>query len=99
MSAAKPKYLPKPRYWTDTQVAARLNCSISHFAKKKEKFYLDGMPKPDPLHDNKTDSKALERWCDRRSGLIVSVTGNVEVEGVDRALERVRSHHHGTGHV
>lgn len=70
MSAPKQKFTPKPRHWTDTQVAIRLGCSMSWFSANKANLYRAGMPKPDPLLGNKTDSKALERWCDARSGLV-----------------------------
>jgi hypothetical protein len=74
VTAAKPKFTPKPRYWTDLQVAARLGCSLSWFSENKAGLYRAGMPKPSPLFGNKTDSKALERWCDLYSGLVDQVT-------------------------
>lgn len=60
MSTPKPKFTPKPRYWTDAQVAARLNMSVSYFSEHKLRLYRAGMPQPDELFGGKTDAKALD---------------------------------------
>lgn len=94
MPAAKKKYRPKPRYWSDAQVAARLNMSANYFSQHKTRFYKAGMPMPDALMRG-TDSKALELWCDARSNLIdpTKVSGGQ----FDRSLQRVEGIHGAPG--
>lgn len=95
MPSPKPKFTPRPRYWTETQVAARLGCSLSWLGENKAMLYRAGMPKPDPLFGNKTDSKALSRWCDLRSGLVDRI-GEVQPD-YDEFSARVREMAGGAG--
>ena len=92
MSAPKAKFTPKPRYWTDAQVAARLNMSVSYFSEHKLQLYRAGMPQPDELFGGKTDAKALEAWCNRRSGLIDAIN---RASDPDPFAERVQGQRHG----
>lgn len=92
MTAAKAKHTPDPRYWTDVQVAARLNMSVSYFASQKLSLYRAGMPQPDGLFGGKTDAKALEAWCDRRAGLIDALGQSSEP---DPFAERIEGRRHG----
>lgn len=89
MTAPKVKFLPKPRHWTDVQIAAHLGMSQSYFSETRENLYAAGMPRPDPLFGNKTDSKALRLWEDRRAGLIDRMSGTSDTQPRDIALERV----------
>mgnify|MGYP003655150724 FL=1 len=75
MSTVKFKPVPEPRGWTQAQVAARLGRSSSWLRKNKDALYRNGMPRPDPLLGNATDSKALEAWMDHRSGLTAQLSG------------------------
>lgn len=89
MTAQKSKFTPKPRDWTDVQIAAYLNMSVSYFSAHREELYAQGMPRPDPLFGNKTDSKALRVWKDRRSGLVDRQRVSTDTPGRDVSLERV----------
>src|SRR5688500_4510971 len=73
MGSMKPKPRVPARYWTDAQLCERMNCSRGWFATHKEILYRAGMPMPDPVMGNKTDKRAFEAWCDRRSGLVASL--------------------------
>lgn len=92
MTAPKQKFIPKPREWTDAQVAARLNMGMSDFEKKRDTLYMAGMPRPDPLFGNKTDSKALEHWLDMRSRLVDPKAASNE-NPPDLSLEMARRVH------
>lgn len=94
MPAAKPKYMPDPRGWTQEQVAARLNVSVGWLLENRENLYRAGMPRPDAGMANRTDSKALEAWMDRRSGLI---DWNAGTSDADPFAERIRGSVHGEG--
>lgn len=96
MPAPKQKFTPKPRYWTDTQVAARLNVSVNYFCANKKKYYEADMPQPDRLMGG-TDSVALEHWCNVRSGLVDRFSKDAGQS--DLALQRVRERAHGAGHA
>jgi len=69
MAVAKPKYIPEPREWSDAQVAARLNMSLTYFHDHRAELVAAGMPDRDALLAGRTDSKALELWLDGRSGI------------------------------
>jgi hypothetical protein len=86
MNAPKPKPLIEPRGWTVAQVAARLGVSASWFSEHREDLYINGFPRPDAL-TNRTDSRAVERWLDMRSGLAAN-----DDLGFDPFLEGVRNH-------
>lgn len=92
MSAPKLRVVPDPRYWTDAQVAARLNMSVNYFSTHKAQLYRAGMPQPDELFGGKTDAKALEAWCDRRAGLIDAIGRSSEP---DPFAERIEGRRHG----
>ena len=100
MTAPKQKYTPSPRGWTLEQVATRLGVSISWFQERRKSLYEANFPRPDAL-TGRTDSKALERWMDMRSGLVDQLTGRgaESGSGFDEALRRVRGLTHGTGHA
>ena len=68
MTKAKPKYTPPPRGLDDYQLATRLNWGVSRFKKDRPKLEKEGFPKKDPLLGT-TDSEAVERWYDSRSGI------------------------------
>jgi transcriptional regulator with XRE-family HTH domain len=85
--SAKPKFMPEPRGWTQEQVATRLGVSLSWFSENRETLYSAGLPRADKL-TGRTDSKAVERWMDLRSGLIDQLAG--AAPDFDPVLARVR---------
>lgn len=78
--AAKPKFIPDPRYWTEYQLACRLNKSVQWLRQHRERLEGQGLPKPDP--DFGYDSEAVERWLDLRSGLRTPSPSDQEQEAL-----------------
>jgi len=69
MPAAKPRYMPPPRYWNKTQVAAYFGKCDDWFGKaKREELEAKGFPHYDALIGG-WDSVAIKAWDDRRNGL------------------------------
>lgn len=69
MAAPKPRYTPSPRVWNEFQVASRLNHGLEWFRKNRSELEgKDGFPGKDNRLGG-WDSKAIELWLDRRSGL------------------------------
>lgn len=95
MTAAKPKFRPEPRGWTDLQVAAYLNMSATYFSDRKADLYAAGMPKPDELLGKKTDADALKLWLDKRSGLVDArlESGPKSIELIERIKARYGQTH------
>lgn len=85
MSAPKPRSAVSNRGWTNAQVAQRLGVSISWLQENRANLEKEGFPKADQLLAGRTDSKAVELWLDRRSG----IAANDDI-GFDIALQRVR---------
>lgn len=71
MTTPKPRYIPPPRAWNEAQVAARLNRGLEWFRKNRVTLEKDGFPRKDTLLDG-WDSKAIDLWMDRRSGLVLA---------------------------
>jgi len=85
MAHAKPKFIPSPRPWNEYQVAARLNRGSEWFRVNRAALEAEGFPRKDRLLDG-WDSKAIEAWLDRRSGLLTPVN-----DAESQALEAIRA--------
>lgn len=85
MTAAKVRSLVPNRGWTNTQVAQRLGVSVTWLQENRAHLEKEGFPKADQLLAGRTDSKAVELWLDRRSG----IAANDDL-GFDVSLQRVR---------
>lgn len=72
MAHAKPKFIPSPRSWNEFQVATRLNRGTEWFRSNRKALEAEGFPSRDTLLDG-WDSKAIEAWMDKRSGLGASI--------------------------
>ncbi len=66
---------------------------MSDFEKKRSALYAAGMPRPNPLFGNKTDSKALDLWIDRMSNLIDPATASNENPSQDISLQMAQRSH------
>jgi len=84
MAHAKPKFTPPPRSWNEYQVATRLNRGTEWFRSNRQRLESEGFPSRDTLLDG-WDSKAIEAWMDRRSGL--NESGN---DAERKMLEAIR---------
>ncbi len=89
MPKPKPRFVPNPRPWNEFQVAARLNRGVEWFRKHRMTLEVEGFPRKDPLLDG-WDSKAIEEWLDRRSGLSTSTLLNAETQALE-AVRRART--------
>lgn len=58
-----------PRIWSAAAVAKRLGMSPGTFGKRQGELSAAGFPMRDPILQG-WDSAAVERWLDRRSGLV-----------------------------
>lgn len=72
MSRAKPDFTPSPQVWNAYQVAAFLNISEETFRTRRPMLEAAGFPRYDTVMAG-WYSGAIERWMDRRSGLVSSV--------------------------
>jgi hypothetical protein len=89
MPKPKPHFIPQPRPWNEFQVAARLNRGVEWLRKHRSALEQEGFPRKDPLLDG-WDSKAIEEWLDRRSGLEASPAINAEAQALE-AIRRART--------
>ncbi|TAL01852.1 MAG: hypothetical protein EPO08_09180 [Rhodospirillaceae bacterium] len=91
----KPKFMPEPRGWNKTQVAARLGISPSRFSELAIELLRAGFPQPDPI-TGKTDGDAVNAWMDSRSPVLASrSTANsdrldAEIEAWAEGLKKLR---------
>jgi len=85
MPKPKPQFTPTPRPWNEFQVASRLNRGVEWLRKSRAALEAEGFPRKDLLLDG-WDSKAIETWLDRRSGLDDVPYNNAEA----KALEALR---------
>ena len=68
MTAARPRYTPLPRLLSERAIAAMLDKGYTKFREIRPQLEAEGFPKIDKLIGG-TDSVAVNRWLDRRSGL------------------------------
>ena len=86
MSRPKPQFTPDPRTWNEYQVACRFNKGVEWFRTHRRGLERAGFPLFDELVDG-WDSRAIEAWFDRRSGLAAQSSQNEweEAYGEDHA--------------
>ena len=85
MPKPKPTFIPDPRFYTAYQVATLLGKSGTWFKTRRANLERRGFPKRNELIDG-WDAKAIEHYCDLKSGIRQPVS-NVETE--EDILERL----------
>jgi hypothetical protein len=75
VSRAKPAFVPAPRIWTAYQVACRLGISEETWRRRREAWEAQGFPAYDDFLGG-WDGEAIERWFDRRAGLVSTTSGD-----------------------
>ena len=75
MTVRKPSYTPEPRRWNEQQVAAWWGRSVNWFRSNRPILESEGFPLRDPLFGG-WDSRAINDWMDRRSGLSKASLGD-----------------------
>lgn len=96
MTTSKTRFKPQPRGWDNCQVCAWLGLSTSWLRQHREVLRRAGMPQPDPV-THRTDATALERWMNRRSGLVDITTSHPSDH--DASVEAIMRHSRGPSHA
>lgn len=68
MSSPKPQFMPEPRIWSQSQVAAWFGRGLQWLRDRRIRLEAAGFPAPDDLLGG-TDADAAKAWLDARSGL------------------------------
>ncbi len=68
MSPPKPNFVPEPRVWSPSQLAALFGRGLQWFRDRRTRLEAAGFPAPDDLLGG-TDADAAKAWLDARSGL------------------------------
>jgi len=68
MSAPKPQFVPEPRIWSLTQIAAWFGRKDQWLRDRLPRLKAAGFPAHDDLLGG-TDADAAKAWLDARSGL------------------------------
>ena len=77
MARKKQPFVPLPRVWSRSQVAARFGKREQWFRDHQNNLEANSFPRYDILLCG-WDSEAVERWFDDRSGLISAYEGDEE---------------------
>ncbi len=68
MSPPKREFVPEPRIWSPSQVAAWFGRGLQWFRDRRARLEAAGFPAEDELLGG-TDADACKVWLDARSGL------------------------------